>query len=43
MKTLTRILTFGFVGSGIGACVMALIILINGSNPEAYIVSIHKR
>lgn len=31
MKTLTRILTFGFVGSGIGACVMALIILINGS------------
>lgn len=31
MKTLTRILTFGFVGSGIGACVMSLVILLNGS------------
>ena len=32
MKTLTRILTFGFVGSGIGACVMTLVILLNGSS-----------
>ncbi len=31
MKTLTRFLTFGFVGSGIGACMMTLVILINGS------------
>ncbi len=31
MKMFTRLLTFGFVGSGIGACIMALVILLNGS------------